>query len=105
MIYAWLAKRALLGLPRGLWVLVGIAALIVASTVWFADRMDGATETGRQLEQATAMAETLDRVEQGQETRDAIEREADDGAGSLLYDQCLRSARTPANCERFLPGR
>lgn len=104
MIYAWLAKQ-FLGLPRGLWVLIGIAALAVLSTIWFADKMDESRETGAAIERANGMAETLDRVEQGQETRDAIEREAADGSGSMLYDQCVRSARTPANCERFLPRR
>lgn len=56
-------------------------------------------EVGAELQRATDLAETIDRVETADDTREEMR----DPASRARYDQCLRSARTPANCERLLP--
>ena len=60
-------------------------------------------EEGRTAQQAEASAATITQVEISHEAAKQIEAEASSGTGSLLYAQCMRSARTPANCKRFLP--
>lgn len=62
---------------------------------------------GAAIEREGALTRTLERTEQGNEARDTITRdlETNDGRSCAVYNQCLRTARTPANCERFLPER
>jgi len=42
---------------------------------------------------------TLKRTEQGNEAKNEIRNDI----GSARYHQCMRTARTTANCQRFLP--
>lgn len=83
-----------------LWLVVCGSIVLVVKAVE-SIRKSG-TEAGIQQEQVRTQDTILQRVEQARETAEQIDREADAGNGSLLYHQCLRSARTPANCERFL---
>lgn len=107
MITAWLTARGFLGLAKGLWVLIAIAALL-GLYLWL-DSREAADDThnqeiGATAEREGALQETVKRTEQGNEAREAIQQAGPIG-DQLRYDQCMRSARTPANCQRFLPQR
>lgn len=89
-----------------------IAAVLIAAVVaffYFGDKKeqrieDKLEQKGVITERAQTQGETLNRVEIGNEEREKVTRNDDAGA-QLRYDQCLRSARTPANCQRLLPER
>lgn len=101
MIYAWLGK-SFLGLTRGWWILIAIGALglaYAALNLWIDKTIDTAKDAGATEQREGDLRETLNRTEQGNEARNEIR----DDVGTARYDQCLRTARTPANCERFLP--
>lgn len=104
MIVAWLMKSAF-GVPRWIFVLVGAAVLLVGAWVWIVkseeadDRRN--QEIGAVVEREEALKEAVERVETGNEAREEINRN-DDLGDRLRYRQCLRSARTPANCDRYL---
>ena len=69
-------------------VLAGIAALLL---------LGGTEERNTQLEN------TIKNVEKADEAREDIARPGPVG-DRTRYDQCLRTARTPSNCERFMPN-
>ena len=103
ILAAWAAFRAL---PRGWhYLAAAIAALGLLWALWayLAHREEADDRNnqaiGAERQRAENMAETIDRVEQANEARDDI-RSSD----HARYDQCVRTARTPANCERFLPS-
>lgn len=102
----WLTAKAALGLARYWWILIAIAAV---TGLWFAytatlDRMTETAKDAGAVEQREAdLTETLNRTEQGNAAREEVRREVDAGSGSAVYTQCLRTARTPENCLRFLP--
>jgi hypothetical protein len=106
MIMAWLLKSTF-GVPR--WLLVGgvILLTLIVALVYLkrAENLDDAQnqEIGAAVEREKVLEETVNRVEKANDVREEISRNDDAGA-QLRYDQCLRSARTPANCQRFLPG-
>jgi hypothetical protein len=106
MIWSFLTARGALGLAKGLWVLI-LLAVLMGAVVWL--RADENTddrrnqELGATVEREKALTETIERTETANEAREEISR-PDDAGVRLRYDQCLRSARTPARCERFLPG-
>jgi len=60
---------------------------------------EGATEAGRQQQRADDLQETINRMETADDTRATIR----DPSSLARYDECLLSARKPANCERLLP--
>lgn len=104
----WFAIK-LLGLPRWAWAVMAVALILAGGLLWAKlaeDADDKANqEIGRTVEREKALAETIKRTEQGNEAREEIKRDVDRGGGTVLYEQCLRTARTPANCGRFLPER
>jgi hypothetical protein len=108
MIGAWLGAKALFGLSRGLWVAI-VAGLIALAVLWFIalEKADDRAnqEIGATVQREGDLRETIERTEQGNEAREEIKRDVDRGGGAVLYEQCLRTARTPANCGRFLPER
>ena len=79
----------------GLFAILGV----IAFKVWLADVKHDARQEGVTTERAGQLTETLNSVEKANDTR----RQIDDPASRARYDECLRSARTPANCQRFLP--
>jgi hypothetical protein len=93
------------GLPRYLWAVLAVGAL-VALVLWLraSENADDKAnqEVGAAVQREGDLQRTLERVETGNATREEIIREVDRGNGDVLYAQCLRTARTPANCERFL---
>lgn len=90
--------------------LIGIA-LVAAIVAYFtfADRREQRIEEkleekGAVTERAKQSEAVINRVEEANNEREKISRNDDAGA-QLRYEQCLRSARTPANCQRLLPER
>lgn len=104
MIWAWLTAKKL-GIAHGLWVLIALAAL-VGVAIWLGAREtadDKANQNiGAAIQREGDQAETIKRTEQGNAAREEI-RAPGDAGDRARYDQCLWSARTPANCVRFLP--
>ena len=98
----WLAAKSLLGAPR--WLL---AVAVLAFAVWAGAALIGALNhheaaqraAGKSEARAEDLGETLKRTEQGNEARDEVRKPG----SSAKYDQCLRAARNPEVCERFLP--
>lgn len=85
---------------------LGFAVLVIA-LLWFVVRShdEKQREAGASAQRESDLRETIDRTEKGNaarvEIQDAFKR--GDGRSSAVYDQCLRTARTPENCKRFLP--
>jgi len=101
----FLAAKGLFNLARGWWLAIAVAGLVALyfGVNGLLDRLtDNAKEQGATEQREADLTETLERTEQGNAARDTINRESAVGAGDALYRQCLRTARTPANCERFL---
>lgn len=100
---AWLVTKKL-GLAKGLWLLIAIAAL-VACAIWLGARRtadDKANqEIGAAVQREGDLTETIKRTEQGNAAREEIRAPGPVG-DRARYDQCVRSARTPANCQRYL---
>ena len=106
MIWAFLTARGFLGLAKGWWVLG--AAVAVLGAVWWLQAREKADdkanqEIGAAVQREGDLQETIKRTEQGNETRDQVRHDLNAGGSRELYDQCVRTARTPANCVRFLP--
>lgn len=99
----WLAAKSALGIARG-WLILGAIAAILALLLALR-QAQGSHDTNQQDLGAAAQREadlqnTLERTEQANAARTEIR----DDRGTARYDQCLRTARTPALCQRFLPG-
>lgn len=98
------AKR----LPVGVWAVLGALLAIGALVLWYRAAINDAASHGRtqgaQIQRDADLRETIKRVEQSNDTRQTIESEVRTGAGGAAYRECLRTARTPANCERFMPS-
>lgn len=100
-----------LGFFKGLsWqVYAAVAALaLLGGTVWYCDRqiddkVEQAEVIGRTEERNEQLEQTIENVKTAEEAREDITETSP--AGDLTrYNQCLRTARTPANCERLLPN-
>ena len=95
--------------PRWGWAALGLILALLAVWAWHNRQVSEAASEGRekgaQQQREADLTETIERVETANETRQAIESEVRNGSGDALYRQCLRTARTPANCERLLPER
>lgn len=81
-----------------------IAALLIGGAVWwFTDTVDDARKEGVKegvtTERVEAQGKVIENVQTANETRAA----ASDPGSCVAYRECLRSARTPANCVRYLP--
>lgn len=99
MIAAWLGTKAL-GLHRWIWLLALLAA-IAGGILWLQAREEADDtanqEIGAKVQREGDLRKTIERAETANEARDDISRNRD----NARYDQCLRTARTPANCERL----
>lgn len=105
MIETWLAAKALFGLARGWWVLIAVAVL-AAGIAWLihAEKADDKAnqEIGALQQSNAGLHENAKRTEIGNDAREEIRAPGAVG-DRARYDQCLRSARSPENCGRFLP--
>ncbi|WP_132468728.1 hypothetical protein [Novosphingobium sp. ST904] len=81
------------------------AACLALLWLWARSHDEKQQAAGASAQREGDLRETINRAEQGNaarvEIQDAFNR--GDGRSAAVYDQCLRTARTPANCERFLP--
>jgi hypothetical protein len=79
------------------------ATAIGAAVWWFTDTVDDAHDAGVKqgvtAERIEAQGKVIENVKAANETRAAVRDERNRAA----YDECVRSARNAANCERFLP--
>ena len=80
-----------------------MAAAIIGGVVWwFNDTVDDArsdgVKAGVTAERVEAQGKVIENVQTANETRAAVR----DQRSRAAYDECVRSARNPANCERFL---
>ncbi|OJW73016.1 MAG: hypothetical protein BGO57_13135 [Sphingomonadales bacterium 63-6] len=98
---SWLGMK-FLGLARLYWLLI-LAALIAAAVLiantFLSQTISTAKSAGASELQEANLTETINRTEQGNAARDEIRHDG----GTARYDECLRTARTPKNCQRFLP--
>ena len=98
----------ILGFFKGLsWqVYAAVAALaLLGGTVWYCseqieDKVEQAEVIGRTEERNEQLERTLENVQKAEEARDEITDPSTTG-DRTRYNQCLRTARTPANCERM----
>lgn len=83
--------------------LLVVALLISAAVWWFNDTVDDARDEGVKqgvtTERVEAQGKVIENVQAANETRAAVR----DDRSRAAYDECVRSARNPANCERFVP--
>ena len=90
-------------------IYAGVAALaLIGGTVWYCneqveERVEVAEELGGEKERTKQFEQTIENVGKANEAREDIEEIGPTG-DAVRYRQCLRTARTPANCERFLPA-
>lgn len=79
-----------------------LVALAVGLWLWF-DAREKADDTrnqgiGAAIERETGLQDTIKNVEKANEATELIRRDP-----ARAYAECLRTARTPALCQRFLP--
>ena len=86
------------------WIGVGVAALVLLIAIpAFIDRaFDEAEEKGKIEGENEELRKTIEQKKEADDARDQITQPGPTG-DRKRYDQCLRTARTPENCERFLP--
>ena len=101
-------KRIAKLIPWQAYAILGAILALLALWAWHNSQVtDAATEgrqDGAQAQRETDLVETIQRTEQANAEREVIQAEVRNGRGAALYAQCVRTARTPANCERFLLG-
>lgn len=96
MILAWFKANKLIGIVA----LVLIAVVIIGTLTHLIDAgQDQARDAGVQTERAATTGKVIENVQTANDTRAAVRDERSRAA----YDECVRSARNAANCERFLP--
>lgn len=90
--------------PAWLWVALAAIVLLVVAYFYLSAREEADDkrnqEIGGQIQREGDLRKTIERTEIANEARDDIRSNRD----RTRYDQCLRTARTPANCERLLPS-
>lgn len=93
-------------IPPRIAIIAGLGAALVLSIiigVWLVTRttdkaVEASHEAGATQQRETNLQEVIKRTEQGNEARDQIRNDSD----NARYNLCLQSARTPANCDRYL---
>lgn len=95
----WLLVKSL-GLPRWLWGALALVGLSLAH-MWLVHGVTkDAKEDGRTIEREATQTIVLDNVSKANEAREDFRS----GGDPARYAECLRSARNPENCQRFLPN-
>lgn len=103
MLMELLGAKSLFGLARGWIILAGLLAL-GALAVWLTQSEAADDRHNQDLGAAVQRSEDLQTTLERTETANAARTQINDPDSSARYDQCLRTARTPANCQRFVPG-
>lgn len=92
----WFKANTLIGIVT----LVLLAIVAVGTVTHLIDAgNDASRESGVQTERAATTGKVIENVEKTNATRAA----ARDPGSCVAYNECLRSARTAANCVRYLP--
>ena len=79
---------------------LAMAGIAIATAFHVVDTLtETAEQKGAVVERAETQADIIKNVEKANEARTDVR----DPRSRAAYDQCVRSARNPANCERFLP--
>lgn len=88
-------------------VILLVTAAIAAAGYGFMKAVANFWESGRDAgvtaERAKSQEIIIQNVEKAHAISNQVEQEAAAGRGVELHRQCLRSARTPENCQRYLP--
>lgn len=84
-------------LPAGAALACVIA--LIAFKIWIGGVRHDARKSGAETERAARLEQTFNQMEKANDTRVEIR----DVRSRARYDECMRSARTPENCKRFLP--
>lgn len=87
-------KAVMILVAIGLLVIAGVTALHVVDTL-----TETAEQKGAVTERAEAQGKVIENVKAANDARDAV----NDPRSCAMYVECVRSARTPANCIRYLP--
>lgn len=96
MILAWFKANKLIGIVA----LVLLAIVVIGTLTHLIDAgQDQARDAGVQTERAATTGKVIENVQTANDTRAAVRDERSRAA----HDECVRSARNAANCERFLP--
>lgn len=90
---------------RNAQIAAGLALVVVVCLglyIWIitnrqSDLQDAADQARNQA-QAETLSKAVDQVKEANDAREDIRSDVD----NARYTQCLRSARTPANCKRYL---
>ncbi len=102
MIAAWFGAKGIFGLARGWWLVIVLAALVATYQIGrgaLDQVIDNAKDAGATEQREGDLRKMLNRTEEANAARVEIRN-----PGSIAaYNQCVRTARTPANCQRFLP--
>ena len=108
LTYLAIARAFLRRIPWPVYAALGAILAALAAWAWHNSQVTEAATEGRKAgateQRETQLNTTIERAETANETREEIKSEVRAGNGDALYRQCLRTARTPANCERFLPS-
>ena len=86
------------------WIGAGLAALILIIAIpAFIDRaFDDASDKGKLEERNEQLETVIQNKKDSDNASEEIEQLGPVG-DRVRYDQCLRTARTPENCKRWLP--
>lgn len=93
------------------WSLAGIAGVVLITAVFLwidaGERADDRAnqEVGATIQREGDQAKTIENVGVANDTRADVEasQKRNNGRNPEFYASCLRSARTPENCKRFMP--
>lgn len=100
----WLAILGFMKrVPTWAYICLGAVLALVAVWAWHNARLDDAREAGQKEQREEQLTEIINRAEEADDVRETVQEEIRSGGSNELYARCLRTARTPANCERFLP--
>lgn len=96
MMLAWFKANKLVGIVG----LALLAAVVAGTVLHLIDAgQDRARESGVQTERAATAGKVIENVQTANEARDAVS----DPRSCAMYRECLQSARSTANCVRYLP--
>ena len=106
MLVSWGLSRRLAGVMA--YVLPALAIVLLCWLLWLLiDSREAADDQhnqtiGRTIEREEAQAAVIEQIGAANEAREEARQVIDRGPSPELHALCLRSARTPASCDRYL---